>query len=111
MPIGFPAYTEKSVKFKGVARKDLARVAFDALDELRWQPLKDGKWFLRASVPFGFYLIFLTWGAKFTVEIEEEKLFIRSEGIVPIEWLDVGQHSHNIKKFLDRVDDILEEEG
>lgn len=109
MPIGFPAYTEKSAKFKGVAREDLARAARDTLDELGWNPRKDGKWALIASVPLGFHIIFICWGAKFTVEIEEGKLFIRSEGSVPIEWLDVGQHSANIKKFLDRFEEILEE--
>jgi hypothetical protein len=110
MPIGFPAYTERTVRFKGRTRKELARIAEDALDELGWRPLKDGKWRLHASVPMGFYVIFLTWGAKFTVEIDEAKLFIRSEGLVPIEWLDLGQHGANIKKFLDRFEDILEDE-
>jgi hypothetical protein len=110
MAIGFPAYSEKSVKFRGSSRKKLLRVAEDALDELGWYPRKDGKWFLRASVPVGFYIIFMTWGAHFTVDVEEEKLHLRSEGAFVLEWLDVGQHSENIKKFLDRVDDILEED-
>ena len=111
MAIGFPAYTERSVRYKGSPRRALARTAEDALAELGWHPLKDGKWRLRASVPMGFYLIFLCWGAKFTVEIEEEFLYVRSEGLVAIEWLDVGQHSDNIKKFLDRFEEILEEEN
>lgn len=109
MPIGFPAFTEKSVRYKGASRKELARAAEDALDELGWRPRRDGKWFLQASVPAGFYLIFLCWGAKFTVEIEDERLHLRSEGAVPIEWLDVGQHSENIRKFLDRFEEILED--
>jgi hypothetical protein len=111
MPIGFPAYTEKTVKYRGSSRKELARAAEDALDELGWHPVRDGKWCVRASVPVGFYIIFLTWGARFTVEIEEEKLFIRSEGSFPLEWLDVGQHSENIKRFLDRFEDILDDQG
>ena len=111
MPIGFPAYTAKTVKYRGSSRKELARAAEDALDELEWHPVRDGKWFVRASVPVGFYIIFLTWGARFTVGIEEEKLFIRSEGLFPLEWLDVGQHSENIKRFLDRFEDILDDQG
>ena len=110
MPIGFPSYTEKSVKFKGASRKDLARAAFDALDDLGWNPREEDRWLLRASVPMHLYIVFLIWGSKFTVEIEEEKLFIRSEGMVTIEWLDFGQHSDNIKKFLDRFEEMLEEE-
>lgn len=110
MPIGFPCYTEKTVKYKGSSRKELARAAFDALDELGWSPREDGKWFLRASVPFHFYLIFMIWGSKFTIEIEEGKLFLRSEGAIPMEWLDFGQHADNIKKFLDRFEDMLDDD-
>ena len=108
--MGFPAYSERSSRFRGVPRKRLVRLAEDALDELGWCPVQDGKWRICASVPMGFYIIFLTWGAKFTIEVEEEELFIRSEGIIPIEWLDVGQHDHNIKQFLNRFEDLLEEE-
>jgi hypothetical protein len=111
MPIGFPAYTEKTIKYRGSSRKELARAAEDALDELGWNPLKDGKWRIRALVPMGFYIIFLTWGARFTVEIEEERLHLRSEGAFPLEWLDVGQHGENIKRFLDRFEDILDDQG
>lgn len=111
MPFGFPAYQERQVRFRDVPRKELCRAALDALDELGWRPDKDGKWFLRASVPVGFYLMFMTWGAKFTVEVEDEELFIRSEGAFPLEWMDVGQHGENIKKFLDRLEDILDMDG
>jgi len=109
MPVGFPAYSEDSLRYKGTSRKELARAAEDALDELGWHPRRDGKYRILASVPAGFYLIFLCWGAKFTVDIEEGRLHVRSEGSVPIEWLDVGQHSANIKKFLDQFEDILDE--
>jgi hypothetical protein len=62
MPIGFPAYAERSVRFPGVSRKQLVRASLDALDELGWRPRKDGPDFIRASVPMGFYMIFMTWG-------------------------------------------------
>jgi hypothetical protein len=110
MPIGFPAYAEKSVTYRGSSRKELARAAEDALEELGWHPRRDGKWRIRASVPMALHIIFLTWGAKFTVEIEEERLHLRSEGATPLAWLDLGQHSENIRKFLDRLEDILEED-
>ncbi len=110
MPFGFPAYQEKSARFRGVSRKQLRRAAENALDELNWRPERDGNWFIRASVPAGFYLVFLTFGAKLTVEIEEESLHIRSEGSFPLEWMDIGQHGENINKLLKRVDDILEDE-
>jgi hypothetical protein len=109
MAFGFPAYTEKTVRFKGLSRKDLTRAAMDALDDLGWRPAKDGKACVRASVPMGFHIIFLTWGAKFIVEADDGELFIRSEGIVPIEWMDIGQHGANINKFLDRFEEILDD--
>lgn len=110
MPFGFPAYTERVERFRGIKRKKLLRLAEDALDELRWNPREVDDWVLGASVPAGMYLVFLTFGAKFTVEVEDEELFIRSEGSFPLEWMDLGQHGENIKKFLDRLEDILEDE-
>ena len=110
MAFGFPSYQEQSKRFRGVTRKALLHAADDALDELGWRPYKDGKWRLRASVPMHFYVIFLIWGAKFTVEVDEEKLFIRSEGAIPLEWMDVGQHSDNIRRFLNRLEDVLEDQ-
>ena len=110
MPFGFPAYTEQTVRFRGSARKELARAALDALDDLGWRPLKDGPDRIRASVPNGFSGIVMTWGANFFVEIDDEELFIRSEGAIAIAWMDLGQHSQNIRKFLDRLEDFLEDE-
>jgi hypothetical protein len=110
MPIGFPAYQEKSVRFRGRSRTELRHAADVALDELGWRSVKEGKWRYRASVPMGFFVVFLTWGARLTVEVDEEEMFIRSEGAIPIEWLDIGQHGENIKRFLDRVEDVLEDE-
>jgi hypothetical protein len=110
MPFGFPAYTEDTVRFRGSSRKSLTRAVLDALDDLGWHPIKDGRDRIRASVPNEFHGIIMTWGAKFIVEIEDEELFIRSEGSIPIAWMDIGQHSHNIRKFLERLEDFLEDE-
>jgi hypothetical protein len=109
MPVGFPAYTEDSLRYKGSSRKELAGAVKDTLDELGWQFRHDGRWRIIASVPAGFYLIFLCWGAQFIIDIEDGHLHLRSQGSVPIEWLDVGQHSANIKRFLDRFEEILDE--
>jgi hypothetical protein len=111
MPIGFPAYSEDTVRFRGTARKVLVRAALDALDELGWRPIRDSRDRIRASVPNAFHGIFMTWGAKFLVEIDDEELFIRSEGSVTIAWMDFGQHSHNIRRFLERVEEFLDENG
>src|SRR5438128_11850194 len=109
MPMGFPAYAERSARFPGISRKELLRASLDALDDLGWRPRKDGPDFIRAYVPAGFYMIFMTWGAYLTVEVEEDELFIRSEATTPLAWIDFGQHGANIKKFLARLEDVLED--
>ena len=107
MAFGFPAYHEESVRYRGVQRERLARATRDALDELGWSPRRDGRWRYIASVPMHFYAIFLIWGARFTVEIEDERLLVRSEGSTPIAWMDLGQHHDDVCKFLDRLEDVL----
>jgi hypothetical protein len=109
MAFGFPAYTEQTARFRGVLRKDLSRAAFDALDELGWHPQEDGRDRICASVPNEFQGIMMTWGAKVFVEIDDEELFIRSEGSIAIAWLDFGQHARNIRRFLERLEDILDD--
>jgi hypothetical protein len=56
-----------------------------------------------------FYVVFIIYSARFTVEADDGELFIRSEGSFALEWMDVGQHSSNIHKFLDRFDDVLQD--
>jgi hypothetical protein len=109
MAFGFPAYQERIERFPGYARKELLRAADFTLDELGWRPRKGGKWRLVASVPNQMIGIFMTWGAKFIVEVEEEEMFIRSEGSIAIAWVDIGQHSANITKFLRRLEDVLDD--
>jgi hypothetical protein len=36
-------------------------------------------------------------------------LFIRSEATTPLAWVDFGQHGENIKRFLDRLEDVLDD--
>ena len=110
MPFGFPAYAERTERLKGHSAKALLRAAEDALETLGWHPRREDRCTLRASVPMGMHGIFVTFGARFRVEIEDDTCFIRSEGNFPLEWMDLGQHAENIRRFLDRVEDILEED-
>ena len=109
MPFGFPAYQEQVARYRGVSAKKLLRASEDALDELGWRPQRDGKWRLTATVPMQFYVIFIIYSGKFSIEADDAELFIRSEGAFALEWMDVGQHSANIRKFLDRLDDVLQD--
>ena len=111
MAFGFPAYDEDTIRFRGRSRKMLARAVLDALDDLGWHAIKDGRDRFRASVPNEFHGIIMTWGAKFIVEIEDEELFIRSEGSIAIAWMDFGQHARNLRRFLECLEDIMEREG
>src|SRR5262249_27459144 len=111
MAIGFPAYHEETARFRGQDREKLRQAAEEALAEIGWRFRRDGRWRLVANVPMGFYIIFLTWGARLTVEVEKGGLALRSEGVFVLEWLDIGQHKANINKFLDRLEDILDEEA
>src|ERR1043166_2789659 len=110
MAFGLPAYHEDSIRIRGASRQQLAHAAQEALEELGWKPQRDGKWRFTASVPMRWQIIFLFWPARFTVEAEEERLHLRSEGSFPLEWMDLGQHNDNIKTSLNRFDDWLERE-
>jgi hypothetical protein len=109
MAFGFPAYHEETARFRGVPRQELRRAAQDALDDLGWGWHREGSWRIVASVPAEFIAVFFTWGAKVTVEVEEEEIRVRSEGTFALAWMDVGQHQANTGKFLRRLDEILEE--
>src|SRR5262245_58963869 len=109
MPMGFPAYAERTERFRGYSYKKLLSAADYVLEDLGWRPRTRGKGKLVASVPNEMYGIMMTWGAKFFVEIEEEELYIRSEGAFVLAWLDVGQHSMNINRFLNRLEDYLDD--
>jgi hypothetical protein len=108
MAFGFPAYSEDSVRFRGASSSRLLRAAEDALEDLGWRPTRTAKWRLQAAVPVSVHVIFVTWGAKFIVDIEDEWLHLRSEGSIPIAWVDLGQHRSNIDRFLNRFEDLLE---
>jgi len=109
MAFGFPAYHEETARFRGVAQQELRRAAQEALDDIGWSWHKDGRWRIVASVPAGFIAIFFTWGAKLIVEIEEEEVWVRSEGTFALAWFDIGQHQTNTGKFLRRLDEICED--
>jgi hypothetical protein len=111
MAIGFPACHEETVRFKGVPRTKLRRVAEDAFDDLGWTWRRDHRPRLVANVPIGAVMIFplfITWGERVIVEIDEGELIVRSEGAIPLAWLDFGKNQANVDKFLRRVEDFLE---
>jgi hypothetical protein len=110
MPIGFPSYEEETAPFRGVERRKLLRAAEEALDELGWSWYDAGRWRLTASSPAGFFfLFFFTWGERVIVEVHDGEVWVRSEGNFPLAWLDLGQHRANINKFLERLEDVLED--
>jgi hypothetical protein len=110
MPIGFPAYDEDTVRFRGRTRSHLRDAAEAAFDDLKWTWRRDSKWRLVASVPMSLIMAFpliFSWGEKVIVEVDEGELFVRSEGAFALAWLDFGKHAANIHKFLDAVEDHL----
>ena len=48
-------------------------------------------------------------GQRVIVEIDDDELWVRSEGSFPLLWVDFGQHHTNVNQFLRRVDDFLDE--
>jgi hypothetical protein len=108
MAIGFPAYHEETAGFRNVSREALHRAAEDAIDALGWSWRREGRWRLVASVPPSMLGIIFMWGERLIVEVEEGELRVRSEGSIPLQWLDFGKHRTNINQFLRRVEDFLD---
>jgi hypothetical protein len=112
MAIGFPAYHEETVRFRGVPRANLRRAAEDAIDDIGWTWRREGRWRFVASVPpsvglMGILIVF--WGERLIVAVGDEELWVRSEGSFPLQWLDFGKHQTNINLFLRRVEDFLDD--
>jgi hypothetical protein len=106
MAIGFPAYHEESVRYPDVPRAKLRTLAEDAIDDIGWTWRRESRWRLVANVPM---TLFVTWGERVIVEVDEEELFVRSEGLFALAWLDLGRHQANVHKLISRVEDFLEE--
>jgi hypothetical protein len=109
MAIGFPAYHEETARFRNASRKVLHRAAEDAMDALGWTWRREGSGRLVASVPPSMLGIIVLWGERLIVEVEDDRLWVRSEGSFPLQWLDFGKHHTNITQFLRRVEDFLDD--
>jgi hypothetical protein len=109
MAIGFPAYHEESARFRNISREALYRAAEDAIDALGWTWRREGRWRLVASVPASMMVIIVLWGERLIVEVDDGELWVRSEGSLPLQWLDFGKHQTNIHQFLRRVESFLED--
>ena len=109
MAIGFPAYHEETARFRNVSREALHRAAEDAIDALGWSmasrgPLAAG----RVGAAEHAWRSSFMWGERLIVEVEDGELRVRSEGSIPLQWLDFGKHRTNINQFLRRVEDFLD---
>jgi hypothetical protein len=109
MAIGFPAYHEETARFRGASRAALRRASEDAFDDIGWTWRQEGRWRLIASVPPSMMVIFVFWGERVIVEVDDGKLWVRSEGSFPLLWLDFGKHQTSIGLILRRVENLLAE--
>jgi len=96
----------EEVRFRKVFAKELKRICKDALDELGWRWEMDGTWRIVAYVP----RTFSSWGEWLVVEVYDEELVVLSHCRVRNQLVDWGKNRQNVQKFLDRVDDILDDE-
>jgi hypothetical protein len=110
MAIGFPAWEEQTARYRGRSSRELLRAAADALDDLGWDWHREGRRRLVASTPAGFhYGFFLTFGDRVTVDADDGEVWVRSEGKFALAWLDFGQHRANLNRFLDTLEDFLDD--
>jgi hypothetical protein len=97
-------YSEEA-RFRRVSAKKLKRACKDALDEMRWQWEMDGRWRLIAYVPYSFS----SFGEWLIVDIYEEELVVVSHCRRRLQLVDWGKNRQNVQRFLDRVEDILDD--
>jgi hypothetical protein len=98
-------YREEA-RFRKLSAKELKRACKDALDELRWNWEADGRWRLVAFVP----PTFSSWGEWLIVEIYDEELVVVSHCRVRNQLVDWGKNRQNVGRFLDCVEDILDDQ-
>src|SRR4051794_39303939 len=104
--VGFPPEHKDRVYFRGVSDEDLMDAVYKALDRLGWSPRESGRWEGRASTPL---LPFVTWGSNVTVRAEGNgELFLRSQSVFPLAWIDWGINSNNVNTLLLKLEDVLD---
>ncbi len=93
-------------RFRKVDAKELKRACKDALDELGWNWEADDRWRLVAYVPYSFG----SYGEWLIVEIYDEELVVVSHCRSRGQLVDWGKNRRNVEQFLNRVEDILDED-
>jgi hypothetical protein len=106
MWIGFPPSHEDSRQYDLPAR-DLLHAIEDALYELRWPHFRDDRFRIIANIS---PQIFVSYGEKVIIDIERDgRVRVRSECSSPLQWMDWGKNSSNVRQFLGMLDDIVDE--
>jgi hypothetical protein len=96
----------EEARFRKVYAKELKRACKDALDELGWRWEMDGRWRLVAYVPYSF----TSYGEWLIVEVYDEELVVVSHCRQRRQLVDWGKNRRNVERFLNRVEDILDED-
>src|SRR5262245_37072496 len=93
-------------RFRDFSAKELRRACEDALDELRWEWEDDSRWRLVAYIPYSW----TSYGEWLLVEIFEEEIEVISHCRKKAQLVDWGKNRKNVERFLERVEDILDDE-
>lgn len=103
MAFGFPAYHEERIRYD-CSRNDLMDAALTAVKELGWGGYESGRWRISASTGISFW----SWGETITAYVDPgPELQIRSHCAFPTQCIDWGRNAANVRRFLDRLDDVL----
>jgi hypothetical protein len=106
MWIGFPPSAEESRQYD-LAARDLLHAIEDTLYDLRWPHFRDDRFRVVANISGQ---IFVSYGEKVTIEIERDGwIRVRSECSFPLQWMDWGKNSSNVRRFLNALEDVMDE--
>lgn len=106
MWIGFPPFHEDSREYDLSAR-ELLHAIEDALYELRWPHFRDDRYRIIANIS---PQIFVSYGEKVTIDIGRNGwVRVRSECSSPLQWMDWGRNSSNVRQFFGMLDDMIDE--
>jgi hypothetical protein len=98
-------YREEA-RFKRVSARELKRVCKDALDELGWRFEVEDRWRIIAYVPYSF----TSYGEWLIVDVFDEELVVISHCRRRLQLVDWGKNRRNVDRFLNRVEDILDDD-
>jgi hypothetical protein len=98
-------YREEA-RFRRVSAKELKCVCKDALDELGWRFEVEDRWRIIAYVPYSF----TSYGEWLIVDVFDEELVVISHCRRRLQLVDWGKNRRNVDRFLNRVEDILDDD-